>query len=182
MGLEVLANALKAAINADLSANTGALRWQGAMSHRLEVGVGLENRSRAGPASLEWARYGARSIPRGPRSIVTHSKSQDFGRSESYSRRSFSSHVIHRPASRGERSRRPPCAPHESRVAALRWMWLPWQTRVIAPNAHASNQNDVLPYKASKLSRLFNLCYEGATRWIVRVWGRQVSSLLLSYI
>ena len=54
MGLEVIANALKAAINTNLSANTGALRWQGAMSHHLEVGVGLEKKTyrwRAGPAS-----------------------------------------------------------------------------------------------------------------------------------
>ena len=68
MGLEVLANALKAAINVDLNVNTGALRWQGAMTHRLEVGVGLEKKTyrwRAGPASLESARRGARSIPRG---------------------------------------------------------------------------------------------------------------------
>ena len=73
MWLEVLANALKAARNAELSANTGALRWQGAMSHRLEVGVGLEKKTyrwRAGLASLEWARYGAGSIPRGLRSTV----------------------------------------------------------------------------------------------------------------
>ena len=104
MGLEVLANALKAAIIAGLNVNTGVLRWQGAMTSRLEVGVGLEKktyRRRAGPASLEWASYGARSIPRGPRSTGTHSKLQDFGRSESYSRRSFSSHVIHRPSLAG---------------------------------------------------------------------------------
>ena len=113
VGLEVIANVLKAARNAELSANTGALRWQGALSHRLEVGVGLEKKTyrwRAGLASLEWAQYGAGSIPRGLRSTWTHSKLQDFGRSESHSRRSFSSHVIHRPASRGERSRRPLCA------------------------------------------------------------------------
>ena len=68
VGLEVIANTLKAAINAKLSANTGALQWQGAMSHRLEVGVGLEKKTyrwRVGPASLEWAQYGAGSIPRG---------------------------------------------------------------------------------------------------------------------
>ena len=47
---------------------------------------------RAGPASLESARYGA---PRGPRTTVMHSELQDFGRSESYSRHAFSSHVIH---------------------------------------------------------------------------------------
>ena len=41
VGLKVLANVLQAAINADLSANTGALGWQGAMTHRLEVGAGL---------------------------------------------------------------------------------------------------------------------------------------------
>ena len=99
MGLEVLANALKAAINVDLNVNTGALRWQGAMTHRLEVGVGLEKKTyrwRAGPASLESARRGARSIPRGPRRTVMHSELQAFGRSESYSRRAFTSHVIHR--------------------------------------------------------------------------------------
>ena len=39
MGLEVLAHVLKAAINADLRANIGGLRWQGARTHRLEVGV-----------------------------------------------------------------------------------------------------------------------------------------------
>ena len=112
MELEVLANALKAAINANLNANTGALRWQGAMTHRLEVGVGLEKKTyrwRAGPASLEWARYGARSIPCGPRSTVMHSELQDFGRRESYSRHAFSSHVIHRQPLRDERSRCPLC-------------------------------------------------------------------------
>ena len=122
MGLEVLANALKAAINADLSANTGALRWQGAMSHRLEVGVGLEKKTyrwRVGPASLESARRGARSIPRGPRNIGMHSELQDFGRSESYSRRAFTSHVIHRQALRGERSRCPLCG-HTIHVWRLR--------------------------------------------------------------
>ena len=46
VGLKVLANVLKAAINADLSANTGALRWQGAMTHRLEVGVGFGKKIR----------------------------------------------------------------------------------------------------------------------------------------
>ena len=46
VGLKVLANVLKAAINADLSANTGALRWQGAMTHRLEVGAGLGKKIR----------------------------------------------------------------------------------------------------------------------------------------
>ena len=46
MGLKVLANVLKAAINADLSANTGALGWQGAMTHRLEVGAGLGKKIR----------------------------------------------------------------------------------------------------------------------------------------
>ena len=37
MGLKVLAYALKAAINAGLNVNTGALRWQGARTRRLEV-------------------------------------------------------------------------------------------------------------------------------------------------
>ena len=46
VGLKVLANVLKAAITADLSANTGALRWQGAMTHRLEVGAGLGKKIR----------------------------------------------------------------------------------------------------------------------------------------
>ena len=46
MGLKVLANVLKAAINADLGANTGALRWQGAMTYRLEVGAGLGKKIR----------------------------------------------------------------------------------------------------------------------------------------
>ena len=46
VGLKVLANVLKAAINADLSANTGALGWQGAMTHRLEVGAGLGKKIR----------------------------------------------------------------------------------------------------------------------------------------
>ena len=45
MGLEVLVNALKAAINAGLNVNTGALRWQGAMTRRLEVGVGVEKKN-----------------------------------------------------------------------------------------------------------------------------------------
>ena len=136
MGLEVLANALKVAINVGLN----VLRWQGAMTHRLEVGVGLEKKTyrwRAGPASLESARRGARSIPRGPRHTVMHSDLQDFGRSESYSRRAFTSHVIHRQALRGERSR---CRPHDTRVVAPRRDWLPWQTHVsTTTNAHASN-------------------------------------------
>ena len=46
VGLKVLANVLKAEINADLSANTGALRWQGAMTHGLEVGAGLGKKIR----------------------------------------------------------------------------------------------------------------------------------------
>ena len=46
VGLKVLANVLKAAINADLSANTGALGWQGAMTHSLEVGAGLGKKIR----------------------------------------------------------------------------------------------------------------------------------------
>ena len=46
VGLKVLANVLKAAINADLSANTCALGWQGAMTHRLEVGAGLGKKIR----------------------------------------------------------------------------------------------------------------------------------------
>ena len=57
------------------------------------------------------------------------------------------------------------------------------QTRVIAPNAHAWTILGLLtwlPYEASKLSCLFFI-YEVATRWILRVWRRQVSSLLLSY-
>ena len=150
MGLEVLANALKAAINVALNVNTGALRWQGAMTHRLEVGVGLEKKTyrwRAGPVgpvSLESARRGTRSIPRGPRRTVMHSELQDFGRSESYSRRAFTSHVIQRQALRGERSRCPLCGlrPHDTRVAAApRRDWLPWQTNVIVTttNARASN-------------------------------------------
>ena len=67
VGLKVLANVLKAAINADLSANTGALLWQGAMTHS-RGWVREENtyRWRAGSASLVRARYGERSIPRGP--------------------------------------------------------------------------------------------------------------------
>ena len=71
VGLKVLANVLKAAINADLSANTCALGWQGAMTHasfRSRGWAREENetyRWRAGPASLEWARNGERSIPRG---------------------------------------------------------------------------------------------------------------------
>ena len=46
VGLKVLANVLKAAITADLSANTGALGRQGAMTHRLEVGAGLGKKIR----------------------------------------------------------------------------------------------------------------------------------------
>ena len=46
MGLKVLANVLKAAITVDLSANTGALGRQGAMTHRLEVGAGLGKKIR----------------------------------------------------------------------------------------------------------------------------------------
>ena len=51
MGLKVLVHVLKATINAELSANTGA------MTHHLEVGVGLEKKTyqwRAGLASLKW--------------------------------------------------------------------------------------------------------------------------------
>ena len=65
VGLKVLANVLKAEINADLSASTGALRWQGAKTQRLEVGAGLGKKIRtAGSPYLIRARYGERSIPR----------------------------------------------------------------------------------------------------------------------
>ena len=40
-------------------------------------------RWRAGPASLEWARDGEQSIPRGPSSTVTHSELKNFCPSES---------------------------------------------------------------------------------------------------
>ena len=46
VGLKVLAYVLKAAINADLNVNSGALRWQGAMTHRLGVGAGLGKKIR----------------------------------------------------------------------------------------------------------------------------------------
>ena len=54
VGLKVLANVLKAAINAELSANTGALGWQGAMTHRLEVGAGLGKKIRTDGG---WGRH-----------------------------------------------------------------------------------------------------------------------------
>ena len=58
VGLKVLANVLKAAINADLSANTGALRGQGAMTHRLEVGAGLGKKIRTDGGRGQHRSYG----------------------------------------------------------------------------------------------------------------------------
>ena len=67
-------------------------------------------------------------------------------------------------------------------------VWLLWQTRVVAmanvllPQMRMRGIFKMTCCCTSKLARLFYLFYEGATRWIIRVWGRQVSSLLLSYI
>ena len=72
VGLKVLANVLKAAINTDLSASTGALGWQGARTHRLEVGAGLGKKIRTDGG---WGRHLSNGwIPRGPRSTVMHSE------------------------------------------------------------------------------------------------------------
>ena len=63
MGLKVLANVLKATINADLSANTGALRWQGVMTHRLEVGVGLGKKIRTDGGRGRYLSNVGRAVP-----------------------------------------------------------------------------------------------------------------------
>ena len=60
--LKVLANVLKAAINADLSANTGALGWQGAMTHRLEVGAGLGKKIRTDGGRGRHRSYGRNTV------------------------------------------------------------------------------------------------------------------------
>ena len=83
VGLKVLANVLKAAINADLIANTGALGWQGAMTHRLEVGAGLGKK-----IIFSWVEEYRDAF-----GIICPS--------ESYNRRAFSSHVTIDEPSRG---------------------------------------------------------------------------------
>ena len=67
--------------------------------------------------------------------------------------------------------------PHEKRVAA------PRRNRIKTCDCPKCNLLVLLTrllYEASKLSCLF-FVYEVSTRWILRVWRRQVSSLLLSY-
>ena len=65
MGLKVLAHVLKAAINAELSANTGA------MTHHLEVGVGLKKKHTDGGQGLNGRIL---CLTCGPRSTMMHSE------------------------------------------------------------------------------------------------------------
>ena len=68
MGLKVLAHVLKAAINAELSANTGA------MTHHLEVGVGLEKKHTDGGQGWHLLNGRLLCLTCGPRSTMMHSE------------------------------------------------------------------------------------------------------------